>query len=167
MQSASVFLNVVKAPVIEAAALSEQCNNDDFPLKVDLTLGGKVSSSLSLVFRNFHGKAVKLPVVKKMEIQMANDESLNKDYLPIVGRDSFCESGVRLVLGNEHPAYVSKTVCLPDFYFTKLKAAGVQTIGGSGAVFLAARFLNRFLGYKTAYISKPSWRKFHKPQFPT
>lgn len=136
MPSPSVFSSVVQAPIIEAAALSEQCNNDDFPQKVNLTLG---------VYRNFEGKAVKIPVVKKMEIRMASDDSLNKDYLPIVGRESFCKAGVRLLLGDEHPAYLSK------------RAAGVQTIGGSGAVFLAARFLNRFLGYKTAYISRPSW----------
>ncbi|KAM7541283.1 hypothetical protein Aperf_G00000027223 [Anoplocephala perfoliata] len=86
-----------------------------------------------------------MPVVKKMEIRMANDDSLNKDYLPIIGRESFCKAGVRLLLGDEHPAFHSK------------RAAGVQTIGGSGGVFLAARFLNRLLGYKTAYISKPSW----------
>ena len=37
----SVFASVVQAPVIEAAALSEECSNDDFPKKVNLTLGGK------------------------------------------------------------------------------------------------------------------------------
>lgn len=41
---------------------------------------------------------------------MANDDNLNKDYLPIIGRDSFCNAGVRLLLGNEHPAWLSKTV---------------------------------------------------------
>ncbi|KAM3182665.1 hypothetical protein ACTXT7_011866 [Hymenolepis weldensis] len=136
MTSNSVFSSVEEAPTIEAAALFDKCKSDPFPHKVNLTLG---------VFRNYEGKAVKIPVVKKMETRMANDDSLNKDYLPIIGRECFCNAGIRLLLGSEHPAYLSKT------------AGGVQTIGGSGAVFLTARFLNRFLGYKTAYISKPSW----------
>nr|CDS30154.1 aspartate aminotransferase [Hymenolepis microstoma] len=136
MSSNSLFYNIEQAPIIEAAALFDKCKSDPFPHKVNLTLG---------VFRDFDDKAVKIPVVKKLEVLMANDDSLNKDYLPIIGRESFCNAGIRLLLGNEHPSWLSK------------RAGGVQTIGGSGAVFLAARFLNRFLGFKTALISKPSW----------
>ncbi|KAH9287243.1 Aspartate aminotransferase, cytoplasmic [Echinococcus granulosus] len=132
----SVFGSVVRALPIEAAALSEQCNSDEFPEKVNLTLG---------VYRNFDGKAVRMPVVKKMELRMANDDSLNKDYLPIIGKEAFCSAGVRLLLGKNHPSCVSRL------------AGGVQTIGGTGAVFLSARFLHRILGFKIAYIPKPSW----------
>ncbi|VDD76023.1 unnamed protein product [Mesocestoides corti] len=132
----SVFANVLQAPVVEAAALSEQCINDNFPGKVNLTLG---------VYRNFDGKAIKIPVVKKMEIKMAGDESLNADYLPITGRAALCDAGIRLLLGDRHPAYVTKS------------AGGVQTIGGSGAVFLSSRFLRKVLNLNTVYISSPSW----------
>lgn len=108
----SVFNEVSQAPIIEAAALSEQCAHDTFPKKVNLTLGGILILTwlFVLVYRNFEGKPTRLPVVKKMEIQMANDDSLCKDYLPIIGRPSFCESGIRLMLGENHPAYVSKAV---------------------------------------------------------
>ncbi|KAL5111220.1 Aspartate aminotransferase cytoplasmic [Taenia crassiceps] len=132
----SVFSSVAQAPPIIAAALSEQCNSDGFPDKVNLTLG---------VYRNFDGKAVRIPVVKKVEQRMANDDSLSKDYLPITGKEAFCSAGVRLLLGENHPAYISGL------------AGSIQTIGGTGAVFLSARLLYRSLGFKTAYISKPSW----------
>lgn len=68
------------------------------------------------VFRNYEGEAVKIPVVKKMEIRMANDDSLNKDYLPIIGRECFCNAGIRLLLGSEHPAYLSKTVYMVQHF---------------------------------------------------
>ncbi|VDK47730.1 unnamed protein product [Taenia asiatica] len=132
----SAFTSVAQAPPIVAAALSEQCNNDEFPEKVNLTLG---------VYRNFDGKPTIIPVVKKMEQRMANDDSLNKDYLPITGREAFCSAGARLLVGKNHPTYISGLV------------GSIQTIGGTGAVFLSARFLHRILGFKTAYISNPSW----------
>ncbi|KAL7053251.1 hypothetical protein AAHC03_025547 [Spirometra sp. Aus1] len=77
---------------------------------------------------------------------MANDSSLNKDYLPITGLPDFCSAGTRLLLGSEHPAIISKL------------ADAVQCVGGSGAVFLAAQFLMKILRFSTVLIPKPSWQ---------
>ena len=65
------------------------------------------------MYRDFGGKAVKISVVKKMELKMAIDDSLNKDYLPITGREAFCNAGVRLLLGNDHLAWISRSVSPP------------------------------------------------------
>ena len=40
IDASSVFASVVQAPIIEAAALSEKYDSDEFPRKVNLTLGG-------------------------------------------------------------------------------------------------------------------------------
>ncbi|VDL90823.1 unnamed protein product [Schistocephalus solidus] len=97
----SVFCDVQKAPPIEVTTLSEQCQEDSAENKVNLTLG---------VYRPFNGKPSKIPVVRKVEIEMAQDPSLNKDYLPITGLPAFCSAGIRLLLGSEHPAISSNLV---------------------------------------------------------
>uniref|UniRef100_A0A0X3P2A5 Aspartate aminotransferase n=1 Tax=Schistocephalus solidus TaxID=70667 RepID=A0A0X3P2A5_SCHSO len=132
----SVFCDVQKAPPIEVTTLSEQCQEDSAENKVNLTLG---------VYRPFNGKPSKIPVVRKVEIEMAQDPSLNKDYLPITGLPAFCSAGIRLLLGSEHPAISSNLV------------DAVQCIGGSGAVYLAAQFLKKILKFSTVLIPKPSW----------
>jgi len=38
--------------------------------------------------------------------------------------------------------------------------AGIQTLGGTGAIRVAADFLKQQLGYDTVYVSKPTWGKY-------
>lgn len=42
-----------------------------------------------------------------------------------------------------------------------LKAFGVQTLSGTGALRVAAEFLARQLKYDLFYFSKPTWGKFN------
>lgn len=62
------------------------------------------------MYRNFDGKAARIPVVREMEQRMANNDTFNKDYLPITGSEAFCSAGVRLLLGKNHPTYISGLV---------------------------------------------------------
>lgn len=58
-----------------------------------------------------------LPVVKKVEQKIANDNSLNHEYLPILGLAEFRSCASRLALGDDSPALKEKRV------------GGVQSLG--------------------------------------
>lgn len=45
-----------------------------------------------------------LPVVKKVEQMIANDNSLNHEYLPILGLPEFRANASRIALGDDSPA---------------------------------------------------------------
>lgn len=51
-----------------------------------------------------------LPVVKKVEQKLANDNSLNHEYLPILGLAEFRTHASRVALGDDSPALREKRV---------------------------------------------------------
>lgn len=51
-----------------------------------------------------------LPVVKKVEKMIVEDESLNHEYLPILGLPEFRSSASKIALGEESPAIKEKRV---------------------------------------------------------
>lgn len=61
-------------------------------------------------YRTEEGQPWVLPVVRTVEAQMAADLTLNKEYLPISGLDQFCQSSLKLLLGEGNPVLVSKKV---------------------------------------------------------
>lgn len=88
-----------------------------------------------------------LPVVRAIEAVMAADSTLNHEYLPILGLPAFRDAAVRLSLGSASSALVDN------------RAAGVQTISGTGALRLAADFLyNNMASHSTTVLcSNPTW----------
>lgn len=50
-------------------------------------------------------------MVRKVEMKLANDVSLDHEYLPIFGLDDFSKAAVKLVLGPDSPALVNNLVC--------------------------------------------------------
>jgi aspartate aminotransferase len=85
-----------------------------------------------------------LPVVRTVEQQIANDFTLNHEYLPVLGLADFSNSAVALILGSDSPAVVNKL------------SFGVQTLSGTGALKTGFDFLFRN-GYKNLYVSNPTW----------
>jgi len=132
----SVFSDVLQAPPIVVFALSQECNEDPHPNKVNLTIGA---------YRNEEGKPWVLPVVRIVESQIAADETLNKEYLPITGLADFTQSAMALCIGEGSPLLTSK------------RADAVQALGGTGALKLACLFLFEKLGKKTLLVSDPTW----------
>ncbi|CAL8101276.1 unnamed protein product [Calicophoron daubneyi] len=130
------FRTVEQAPPIEIFALSEACKNDSNPKKVNLTVGA---------YRTDDGEPWVLPCVRSVEVTMASDNTLNKEYLPITGLDCMCEAAVKLLLGEDNPLISSK------------KADGCQTLGGTGAVYLAMQFMRQVAKCRVAYVSHPTW----------
>jgi aspartate aminotransferase len=85
-----------------------------------------------------------LPVVRTVEQQIANDFTLNHEYLPVLGLADFSNSAATLILGNDSPAVVNKL------------SFGVQSLSGTGALKIGFDFLARN-GYKNLYVSNPTW----------
>uniref|UniRef100_A0A8C3S451 aspartate transaminase n=1 Tax=Chelydra serpentina TaxID=8475 RepID=A0A8C3S451_CHESE len=100
-------------------------------------------------YRTDEGQPWVLPVVKKVEQKIANDASLNHEYLPILGLPEFRANASRIALGEDSRAIKENRV-------------SVQCLGGTGALRIGAEFLRRWYNgtNNTAtpvYISSPSW----------
>lgn len=132
----SRFAKLSTLPPIEVFALNKAYLDDTFHSKVNLGIGAyRTESAVPWV----------LPCVRKVEIAIADDTSLNHEYLPILGLDAFCQRATSLALGEDNPAIISGL------------AFGVQTLSGTGALRVAAEFLSRQLGLSVFYYSTPTW----------
>jgi aspartate aminotransferase, cytoplasmic len=86
-----------------------------------------------------------LPVVKKAEKEIVNDDSLNHEYLPVLGLDSFSSAATGLLLGEDSIQIKNKN------------AFGIQTLSGTGALRVGAEFLSQVMGRRVFYYSNPTW----------
>ncbi|GFV75297.1 aspartate aminotransferase, cytoplasmic [Trichonephila clavipes] len=137
----SRFACVEAAPPVEIFALNKAYKEDTFPDKVDLGIGA---------YRTDEGKPWVLPVVKKTEKAIANDETLNHEYLGQLGLESFSQAASKMLLGADNPV------------FKDGKVLGVQTLSGTGALRLGADFLSHCLKSKDFYMSAPTWPNHRK-----
>ncbi len=108
---------------------------DPRPEKVNLGIGA---------YRNSKGEGIVLKSVKSAENQILKDET-NKDYLPMVGDLGFLKAAEKLIFGEED-----------------LPLASVQTIGGSGALYLTSCLLQRAKTTPLLYVSDPTWSPHYK-----
>ncbi|XP_018561316.1 aspartate aminotransferase, cytoplasmic-like isoform X2 [Anoplophora glabripennis] len=133
----SWFSDVQFGPPIEVFAITKAFNEDTYDLKVNLGIG---------VYRTNEGKPWILPVVRAAEKALANDETWNKEYLPVLGLDAFSNAATKMLLGESSPAL--------------LEAFGVQALSGTGALRVGAEFLTRVLGRKVFYYSNPTYANY-------
>jgi len=140
---ASVFSVAKEGAPIEVFAVMKAFTDDTFDKKVNLSVGA---------YRTDEAKPWVLPVVRKVESAMAADTSLNHEYLPILGLESFSVAAMKMLLGADHPAIAAG------------KASSVQTLSGTGALRVAADTLQRVLGASVFYFSTPTWGN-HKTIF--
>lgn len=135
----SVFDSVTPAPPIEVFQLTREFAADPNPNKVSLSVGA---------YRTEEGRPWVLPVVKKAEKVLAEqieEESINHEYLPVLGLESYTNAATLMLLGKSSPALAEG------------RAFGVQSLGGTGALRNGAEFLHRILGCDTVYNSDPTW----------
>ncbi|KAJ0005178.1 hypothetical protein NQD34_011392 [Periophthalmus magnuspinnatus] len=137
----SVFCEVPQAAPVAVFKLTQDFTNDQFPKKVNLGVGA---------YRTDEGLPWVLPVVKKVEKLIVEDEKLNHEYLPILGLPEFRSSASKIALGDDSPAIKDNRV------------GAVQCLGGTGALKMGAEFLRRFYNgnnnSKTpVYVSAPTW----------
>jgi len=139
----SLFANAKKGAPIEVFAVVKAFNEDSFEKKVNLSIGA---------YRTDDSKPWVLPVVRQVESEMAADSSLNHEYLPILGLESFSVAAAKMLLGDDHQVLKEN------------KVTSVQSLSGTGALRLAADTLHRVLGSDTFYYSDPTWGN-HKTIF--
>jgi len=130
------FADVPPAPPVEVFAVNKACLDDQHPQKVNLGIGA---------YRTDEGKPWVLPVVQKVEKLIAADETINHEYLPVLGMEAFSTAATRMLLGADHISV------------TENRAFGIQCLSGTGSIRVAADFLSKILGYKTFYMSDPTW----------
>lgn len=93
------------APSDAIFKLTSDFKQDEFPNKISLGVGA---------YRDNEGKPWVLPVVRKVQMQIAQDLSLDHEYLPIEGLKSFTDASVRLILGS-NSEIISKSLVILIF----------------------------------------------------
>ncbi|KJH53604.1 putative aminotransferase [Dictyocaulus viviparus] len=139
----SFFNGIEVAPPIEVFFMNQMYMEEKDPNKVNLTVGA---------YRTEEGKPWVLPVVREAEKAIASDDTLNHEYLPVLGFEPFTKAACALVLGENSPA-------IKEGRYT-----GVQCLSGTGSLRAGAEFLHSVLGLKTVYFSNPTWGN-HKAVF--
>ncbi|KAK9964151.1 hypothetical protein ABG768_005349 [Culter alburnus] len=137
----SIFGEVPLAAPVAVFKLSADFREDQCPSKVNLGVGA---------YRTDECQPWVLPVVRKVEKMIADDHSLNHEYLPILGLPEFRSSASKIALGEDSPAIKDNRV------------GAVQCLGGTGALKIGAEFLRRWYNgtdnTKTPiYVSAPTW----------
>ncbi|XP_048061537.1 aspartate aminotransferase, cytoplasmic [Megalobrama amblycephala] len=137
----SIFGEVPLAAPVAVFKLTADFREDQCPSKVNLGVGA---------YRTDECQPWVLPVVRKVEKMIADDHSLNHEYLPILGLPEFRSSASKIALGEDSPAIKDNRV------------GAVQCLGGTGALKIGAEFLRRWYNgtdnTKTPiYVSAPTW----------
>ena len=161
--ASSKFGFVEQAPAIEVFALNKAYMDDTFPKKVNLGIGGRAYNyqnqqifltnffshflqiKIIIAYRTDDGKPLVLPVVRQMEQRLAADETLNKEYLPVLGYEPLASAATRMVLGSDSTS------------FKEGRATGIQCLSGTGALRVGAEFLARVAKHSVVYSSNPTW----------
>ncbi|KAI1361403.1 aminotransferase [Xylaria arbuscula] len=139
-RAGSTWANVPQGPPA-ILGITEAFKADSFDKKINLGVGA---------YRDDKGKPYVLPSVRTAEKKVV-DAKLNKEYAGITGVPEFTKAAAILAYGKDSSALD--------------RLAITQSISGTGALRIAAAFLQRFYpGDKTIYIPNPSWAN-HKAVF--
>uniref|UniRef100_A0A4W5JG64 Aspartate aminotransferase n=1 Tax=Hucho hucho TaxID=62062 RepID=A0A4W5JG64_9TELE len=91
----SIFAEVPQAPPVAVFKLTADFREDTYAQKVNLGVGAyRTDDCLPWV----------LPVVKKVEKMIVEDNSLNHEYLPILGLPELRSAASKVALGDDSPA---------------------------------------------------------------
>nr|AIT70251.1 aspartate aminotransferase [Ahnfeltiopsis flabelliformis] len=133
----SIFSTIPTAPPDAILGLTTQFRADRDPRKVNLGVGA---------YRTSDNQPYVLPVVRRVEEQLASDQSTTHEYLPQDGLKSFCDASARLILGPNSPAIADA------------RTTTVQALSGTGALRVGLTFVARFISPNTnVYVPKQTW----------
>ncbi|KAG5455255.1 Aspartate aminotransferase, mitochondrial [Clonorchis sinensis] len=141
-RSVSMWTNVKMGPPDAILGIAEAFKRDTNPKKVNLGAGA---------YRDDNGKPFVLPSVKAAEERLLK-RNLDKEYAGIAGLGDFCKLAFQLAMGAKSPVVSSG------------RNATVQSISGTGALYIAAAFLNSFAEHKDIWVPTPTWGN-HKSVF--
>jgi len=130
------WTNVPMGPPDPILGVTEAFKKDTSDKKVNLGVGA---------YRDDNGKPYILPSVAEAE-KRVQAKNFNYEYAPIGGQPQFGKLSAELAFGSDSAVLQEKRNCT------------IQSISGTGALRLAAAFINAFWdGNKTIYVSKPTW----------
>ncbi|OMJ70441.1 hypothetical protein SteCoe_31580 [Stentor coeruleus] len=130
------FGEVKLAPPDPILGMSVAFRNDPSPDKVDMGVGA---------YRTNEAKPLIFQAVREAERRILDDPTINKEYLPIEGLDSFNRLARDLILGSDCPATAEGRVVT------------LQTLSGTGSLRIGAECCKAFLNPPCAYVSRPTW----------
>ena len=121
-----------KDPILKLAA---EARNDPSPQTVDLSVG---------VYKTEQGET---PIFKAIKIaeQHRLDKEHTKTYMGILGDERFNQKVAELVFGRDHSVFRDNRI------------SSLQSIGGSGALFIAGRLLCEANPDVTVWAGDPTW----------
>jgi len=130
-----MFDSIEARPPDPILGLSAAYKKDTNPDKIDLGVG---------VYKDESGNCPVMKAVKTAERQKCDDED-SKAYIAQAGPELYIKYTSELLLGNAHPV-------LRD-----ARSNCTLAPGGSGALRLAAEFINNIAPASKIYVSDPSW----------
>lgn len=130
-----LFSQLQPRPDDPILGLNELFQKDERPEKVNLTVGAYLTDA---------GVMPLLPTVEEAAQRVLARREPHA-YIPMSGLPAYNESVRRLLFGAERAPALSE------------RTATVQTIGGTGALYLAALFAKNVLGVKLVVVSDPTW----------
>ena len=135
-----MFENLSELPPDSILGLSQLFRDDPNAHKIDLGVG---------VYRDEAGRTPILKAVVEAEKELMGQEG-TKAYLPPIGAPGYGDAITGLVLSESHPARADGRV------------QAVQSVGGCGALRLAADLIKAGPGDGTVWVSDPTWPN-HQP----
>jgi len=131
----SVWNKVEKGPEDPILGVTVAFNKDTNPNKMNLGVGA---------YRDDSGKPFVLDSVRTAEKRIL-EQKLDHEYLPIAGLATFTKAAAQLALGSD------------SIHIKEKRITTVQTLSATGALRVAADFINRFLPGKEVYFPDPTW----------
>jgi aromatic-amino-acid transaminase len=107
------------------------------------------SEKVNLSIGVYTDEKSRIPVLGAVTAAYERSGFAERPYLPMEGHALYREGVQKLVFGDKHPALAEKRV------------ATIQTIGGTGAVGIAADFLAKHCPGRTVLVSDPTWENHH------
>lgn len=134
--SQTILNNIEQLPPDALFDIKKRLTQDSRSVKVDLGIGA---------YRDDNGKPWVLPSVRSAEKLIHEDPSFNHEYLGIAGLPELSSGAARIIFGENSKALKDGRV------------VSVQSLSGTGALHLAAKFMSTFLAGRPLYISEPTW----------
>lgn len=143
--SLNLLNNIQQLPPDALFGIKQRYVQDNRAHKVDLGIGA---------YRDDKGKPWVLPSVRAAEKLIHEDPNYNHEYLGINGLPELSSGAAKIVFGDDNKALNDGRVL------------SVQSLSGTGALHIAAKFISTFLPGRSVYISEPTWAN-HKAIFKT
>lgn len=130
-----MFEHISAAPADPILGLTEAFKSETRPNKINLGIG---------VYKDAYGNTPIMQAVKKAETRLLEQEN-TKNYLTIDGLTEFNQKTKELLFGEESAILKAN------------RARTVQSLGGTGALRIAAEFIKRQTKAQNIWISSPTW----------